>query len=215
MEYVPAAAEHPNPSDGSRFSLHPPLVDQSVQIIGQTCMAENLNASLSLTVTERSEAAQQRSVIIVELSHFPTWVEARAQQLPSTLRLVLERYLNSASEMFWELSQAIPDKALVQVAERCAEAILRCRLRRSPGSGVPTLSMGPPPRPSSAPRDRMVAYGFAAPADPHWTMTSPDTGGAPAADGSALAPAPAPASTSPGRDDDSLSAESLVIDDAT
>ena len=48
------------------------MCDQSVQIIGQTCMAEHLNASLSLTVTERTEAAQQRSDIIVELNNFPT-----------------------------------------------------------------------------------------------------------------------------------------------
>ena len=190
------------------------MCDQSVQIIGQTCMAEHLNASLSLTVTERAEAAQQRSTIIVELNNFPTWVEARAEQMPPSLRLVLERYLNSASELFWELSQAIPDKALVQVAERCAEAILRCRLRRSPGSGEPTVPVGPPPRPSSAPRDRMVAYGFAAPADPNLVMVTSDTGGAPVADGSTLTPAAAaPAGSPPGRDGDSGSDDSVVIDD--
>ena len=190
------------------------MCDQSVQVIGQTCMAEHLNASLSLTVTERTEAAQQRSDIIVELNNFPTWVEARAEQLTASLRLVLERYLNASSEMFWDLSQAIPDKALVQVAERSAEALLRCRLRRSPGSGVPTVPVGPHPRPSAAPTDRMVTYGFAALPDPNLAMTAPDTGGAPVVDGSALTPAPtADASASPGHDEDSMSAASFTLDD--
>ena len=48
------------------------MCDQSVQIIGQTCMAEHMNASLGLTVTDRSDAAQDRTAIIVELNALPT-----------------------------------------------------------------------------------------------------------------------------------------------
>ena len=106
----------------------------------------------------------------------------------------------------------IPDKALVQVAEQCAEAILRCRFRRSPGSNVPTVPVGP--RPSAAPRDRMVGYGFAAPPDPTWTTVAPGTGGSPADDGSTLTPAaPAPVGSPRDADSDDLSVESFVVDD--
>ena len=108
------------------------MCEQSTQIIGQTCMHETLNANLGLTVVDRSDAASDRSYIIVELNALPSWLECRVETMPPTLTVVA-RYLNASSEMFWELGKLIPDKALVQVAERCAESLLRCRFTRSPG----------------------------------------------------------------------------------
>ncbi len=74
----------------------------------------------SLTTDERSWAAEARSTIVEELLDMPTYLEAKVEQLPPGLRTVVERFLNSTSEMFWVMYNTIQDPVFREVAEKTA-----------------------------------------------------------------------------------------------
>ena len=148
------------------------MAEQTTQLIGQCCLHEPLGSPLGLTVDDRAAAASCRSLVIVEMNGFPTWVEARIDQLSPSFRHMIAKILNATSELFWEMGKVIPDQAILQVAERTAEAVLRCSFKRSVNSQVPTTPMPHTARPSSASGDRMVRYGLAPYPDPNLALSA-------------------------------------------
>lgn len=82
------------------------------------------------------------------------------ERIHPSLRLVVERYVNAIAELFHEAAEFLPDRVLQHVADRAAEACVRCRFRRAPDSeatptSVPTIEA----RPTTAPVQNSGAYG--------------------------------------------------------
>ncbi len=146
------------------------LLEQTIQLIGSTCLAEPLSARLNLTTDDMSRAAEDRSRVYVELNKLSTWLETRMCRITPSLRLVVERYLNSISELFHEAAEFLPDRVLQHMADRAAEACVRCRFRRAPDSeatpsSVPVIET----RPTTTPVQNAVAYGSVPPPGGHST----------------------------------------------
>ncbi len=112
------------------------MTEQACQLNGATCLQEPLSSTPCLTTDERSWAAECRSTIVEELQDMSTYLEAKIEQLAPGLRTVVERYLNSTSEMMWVMWNTVQDPAFREVAERTAETCVRCRFRRPPRSAV-------------------------------------------------------------------------------
>lgn len=113
---------------------------QTVQMIGACCLEERGILHQQLTVSERQLAADVRGVIMEELNGFPCWIEARKELLSPGLQKVLERFLNAILECHYEMFHIVPDAVFSTLANRVAEACLRCQFRRatnSPGFGPP------------------------------------------------------------------------------
>lgn len=137
------------------------LQEQACQIIGMTCLNEVSLLAAGLTVDELSQAAEVRSMMIIELQHLPVWLESRIDLVPANMRPVMARYLNALAETTWELSNLVHDLALTELASRAAEACVRCNFRRAASSEIVALT---PPRvatPSSlGHRSLSLAYGL-------------------------------------------------------
>ena len=121
------------------------MQEQTTQLVGMTCLHEQLSTSASLTTDERCWAASGRSAVIGELGQFPTWIESRVEQLHPGLRLVVQRYVNAISELFYEMFNLLGDDALECVANRAAECCICCRFERPHASLV-----SPAPFPTSS-----------------------------------------------------------------
>ena len=93
------------------------MAEQTTQLIGKCCLHEPLGGPMGLTVDDRAAAASCRSLVIVELNGFPTWVEGRIDQLSPSFRHMVAKILNATSELFWEMGKVIPDRAILQIAE--------------------------------------------------------------------------------------------------
>lgn len=147
------------------------MSEVSTFLIGQTCMQINMSYTLGLSIQERSDAAQDRSYIITELNSLPTWLECRMELLTPILRNMVETYLNASSEMFWAMTKILNDSSLVQVSQRCAEAVVRCRLRRPPRSEVTTTPLIRAARPTTISADSRVRMGFYPHPNPNLALT--------------------------------------------
>ena len=112
------------------------MIDQTVQMVGATCLHETLGAEVGLTTDERSWAADVRSRVFGELEGMATYLEAKIEQITPGLRTVTSRYLNAVSEMFWVLYQTLEDPILKEMAERAAETCVRCQFLRAPDTMV-------------------------------------------------------------------------------
>ena len=141
---------------------------QTVQMIGACCLEERAILHQLLTVSERQVAADVRGVIIEELNAFPCWIEARKDLLSPGLQRVLERFLNAILECHYEMFHVVPDAVFSTIANRVAEACLRCQFRRATNS--PVIASATPP--GTSPRTRRPlssaqALGFGPPHDPN------------------------------------------------
>lgn len=141
---------------------------QTVQMIGACCLEERGILHQQLTVSERQVAADVGGVIIQELNGFPCWIGARKDLLSPGLRMVLERFLNAILECHYEMFHIVPDPVFSTIANRVAEACLRCQFRRATNSPVIASATPPgtPPR-TSRPPSTAQALGFGPPHDPN------------------------------------------------
>ena len=141
---------------------------QTVQMIGACCLEERAILHQQLTVSERQLAADVRGVIMQELNGFPCWIEARKELLSPGLQKVLERFLNAILECHYEMFHIVPDAVFSTLANRVAEACLRCQFRRATNSPVIASATPPgtPPR-TSRPASTAQALGFGPPHDPN------------------------------------------------
>ena len=124
------------------------LMEQTIQLIGSTCLTEPLSTRLDLTTDDMHRAAEDRSRVYMELNKLATWLETRLDRITPSLRLVVERYVNAIAELFHEAAEFLPDRVLQHMADRAAEACVRCRFRRAPDSeatptSVPTIEARP------------------------------------------------------------------------
>lgn len=136
--------------------------------IGAWCLDERNILHQLLTVQERQDAADARGIILEEMNGFPTWVERRKDLLSPGLQRVLERYLNAILECHYEIFHTVPDAVFSAIANRVAEACLRCNFRRAANS--PVVASATPPRdppPGGWHASRAQAYGFGPPHDPN------------------------------------------------
>ena len=141
---------------------------QTVQMIGACCLEERAILHQQLTVSERQLAADVRGVIIHELNAFPCWIEARKDLLSVGLQKVLARFLNAILECHYEMFHIVPDAVFSTLANRVAEACLRCQFQWATNSPV-IASATPPGTPTrtSRPASSAQALGFGPPHDPN------------------------------------------------
>lgn len=112
------------------------MQEQTMQIIGYCCLADDAGLRSIISVDERAAAAEAREEIMAELAQLPVWVETRLELMSVELQHVLCRYLNALIETVFELQDTLSDPVLAQLSNKCAETCLRCRFQRSPNSGV-------------------------------------------------------------------------------
>lgn len=75
------------------------LQAQAIQIIGMTCLEEQMDTYLS--PEELRQAAEVRSLMIIELQHLPVFIENKFDLITAELRQVVTRYLNAIAETLW------------------------------------------------------------------------------------------------------------------
>ena len=167
LGYLGCAFQHPTPahlhglSFDHQFPSQPQASDGSddwSMLLGGACNpppATDCNADV-------------RGVIIQEMNAFPCWIEARKDLLSPGLQRVLERFLNAILECHYEMFHVVPDAVFSTIANRVAEACLRCQFRRATNS--PVIASATPP--GTSPRTRRPlssaqALGFGPPHDPN------------------------------------------------
>ena len=71
-----------------------------------------------LSPEELRQAAEVRSLMIIELQHLPVFIENKYDLITAELRQVVTRYLNAIAETLWELTDLVHDLALVEMSAR-------------------------------------------------------------------------------------------------
>ena len=138
----------PQASDGS---------DDWSMLFGGTC-----NPSPDAECQREASCCGRAGVIIEELNAFPCWIEAREDLLAPGLQRVLERFLNAILETHYEMFHVVPDAVFSTIANRVAEACLRCQFRRAANS--PVIASATPPGTSQGtgdlcPQHRQLGFG--------------------------------------------------------
>ena len=165
--------KHPTPADldGLPFDHQLPAQPQASDGFRwlEHVVWRNVQSFTRRWVSARGKPLQTcGAVIIEELNAFPCWIEARKDLLAPGLQRVLERFLNAILETHYEMFHVVPDAVFSTIANRVAEACLRCQFR--PAANNPVIASATPP--GTSPRNRRSlstaqALGFGPAHDPN------------------------------------------------